>query len=501
MTLALIGLGIVTLFELLLWLPAFWHWRKPLAIVVLAALAITTVGIVLAAVSGWATLVMIISVYRAVNLLRLIDGRTQNDYLFHGARRTSFWLIGWQAAALGLAAVNHAVHANILTWWYLLAALQLIGAAVILWATTRQLRTTRPPVLEQDISNNDLPSLTVAIPARNETSDLEACLRSLLKCHYHKLEILVLDDCSQNKRTPEIIRGFAHDGVRFIAGDVPPEHWLAKNYAYDQLSKAANGELLLFCGVDARFGPDSLQVIVKTMLQKKKSMLCVVPRSFMAKEHGVVSSVVQSCRYAWELALPRRLFQRPPVLSSCWVITRQALRSAGGFASYKQSILPERHLAHRSAEASQGYTFLCSDAAMGVSSRKSLDEQLATGIRTRYPQLHRRPELVLLVSLAEFALLVWPFLILIISILTGVWVLAVFSAVVCTLLTIFYAKIMNLTYRKSLLRGLVLLPFAALYDIALLNYSMWQYEFHEVIWKGRNICLPVMRVYPSLPKI
>jgi hypothetical protein len=30
---------------------------------------------------------------------------------------------------------------------------------------------------------------------------------------------------------------------------------------------------------------------------------------------------------------------------------------------------------------------------------------------------------------------------------------------------------------------------------------MWQYEFHEVLWKGRNVCLPVMRIIPNLPKL
>jgi hypothetical protein len=30
---------------------------------------------------------------------------------------------------------------------------------------------------------------------------------------------------------------------------------------------------------------------------------------------------------------------------------------------------------------------------------------------------------------------------------------------------------------------------------------MWQYEFGEVIWKDRNICIPIMQVVPELPKI
>lgn len=501
MTLALIGLGVVTVFELLLWLPSLWQWRKTMASIMLFGLIVATLWVLMVSVNGWTALVALISVYRGVNLLRLIDDRVQSDYLYHSGRQSSLWLAGFLVAILVMAIVGQYLSVGPYTWWYLLIATQIAGALVIVRATVRQLRTTRPPLLDNEVSNSDLPSLTVAIPARNETADLEACLRSLIKNHYRKLEIIVLDDCSQNRHTSDIIRGFAHDGVRFISGTEPPNHWLAKNYAYEQLSSQASGDLILFCGVDARFGPDSLQVMVKTMLQKKKSMLCVVPRSLLAHEHGLLSSVVQSCRYAWELALPRRLFERPPVLSTCWLITSQSLKAAGGFASNKQSILPERHLAHWCAQSAEGYSFLCSDAAMGVSSRKTFEEQLATAIRTRYPQLHRRPELVMLVSLLEFGLLIWPFLLFIVATLTGAWVLAVLSLVVSCLLTAFYYKIMNLTYRRFLLRGLVLLPFAALYDIALLNYSMWQYEFHEVIWKGRNICTPIMRVYPGLPRL
>lgn len=501
MTLALIGLGIITFLEFMLWQPVFWQWRKTSAFLVLIALTVATLGLILSAASAWANLIAVVSIYRAVNLFRIIDGRTQSDYLFHTGRRTSLWLIGIQLTTLVLFGLGHAAHGNMYSLWYLILAVQFIGAAVIARTTVRRLHTTRPPLLDEDISNADLPSLTVAIPARNETTDLEACLRSLLQNQYRKLEILVLDDCSQNRHTSDIIRSFAHDGVRFLAGEAPPSHWLAKNYAYEQLYKQASGDLILFCGVDARFGPDSLQVIAKTMLQKKKTMLSIVPRSLLAHENGLLSSVVQSCRYAWELALPQRFLERPPVLSTCWIMNRQALEDAGGFTSYKQSVLPERHLAHRAAKTAGGYTFLCSDAAMGVSSRKTFDEQLATGIRTRYPQLHRRPELVLLVSLAEFGLLFWPFMIFVATLLTTSWLLAALSGLVCCLLTLFYAKVMNLTYRKFLLRSLVLLPFAALYDIALLNYSMWQYEFHEVIWKGRDVCVPVMRAYPSLPKI
>jgi hypothetical protein len=59
----------------------------------------------------------------------------------------------------------------------------------------------------------------------------------------------------------------------------------------------------------------------------------------------------------------------------------------------------------------------------------------------------------------------------------------------------------TLTYRHRFLGSIWLLPVAAVYDVWLLNYSMWQYEFNEVIWKGRNVCIPVMHTVPSLPKM
>jgi hypothetical protein len=81
------------------------------------------------------------------------------------------------------------------------------------------------------------------------------------------------------------------------------------------------------------------------------------------------------------------------------------------------------------------------------------------------------------------------------------WLVAAMYAVSCILLNLFYGQTVRLTYRRLLLRGLWLQPFAALYDVVLLNYSMLKYEFSEVIWKGRNVCIPVMRVFTHLPPV
>jgi hypothetical protein len=56
-----------------------------------------------------------------------------------------------------------------------------------------------------------------------------------------------------------------------------------------------------------------------------------------------------------------------------------------------------------------------------------------------------------------------------------------------------------ITDRKELFAAF-LLPYNVVLEIIAINYSMWAYEFGSVIWRGRNICLPVVDIVPKLPK-
>jgi hypothetical protein len=500
MTLALLLAAVVALLELGLWLPFVWNGRRVISVILAPLLAVSTTWLLLLHPSGWTIFGTVLSVYRLVNLLRIAKAQTHADYLYHSSRKTAVFLIGWQALLAGAAWINHLHNFAGISWWYLVAGLQLAMALVLAASTRRHLRTTEAPHVSQHYADRDLPSLTVAIPARNETDDLDACLQSLIGSNYPKMEILVLDDCSQNKRTPEIIRAFAHDGVRFIAGKEPAEGWLAKNYAYQQLTDEANGRLLLFCGVDVRFSSDSLRELVETMLVKRKSMFSLMPIN-QVPAGGLGKLLLQPSRYAWEMSLPRRWLNRPPVLSTCWLITADALHAAGSFKSIMHKSSPESYFARQVAKNSDGYSFMQSDARLGIFSAKSLSEQRDTAVRTRYPQTHRRPELVGLLSLVELAALVLPYGQLGGGLAAHEWSLAGLGALSVLALTNFYSRIVTLTYRHRFLGSIWLLPVAAVYDVWLLNYSMWQYEFNEVIWKGRNVCIPVMHTVPSLPKM
>jgi hypothetical protein len=500
MTIVAVCFGLSVIFDVLLYtVRPLWRFRVALSLVVLSTTAFSSSVLLVSDPNIWTGLFLLVAFYRIFATLRISVAHIHESYLRTAAWRSAYVLISCQVVMLigRLLGETYTISSRVV--WISGSAVFLVSSALLLAATLRRYTRTKWPAHVHPYSDTELPSITVAVPARNETEDLQECLASIIASDYPKLEVLVYDDCSQERRTPEIIRGFAHDGVRFIRGEEPPDSWLAKNAAYNRLYEEANGEYIVFCGVDVRFGPDSLTRLISFMQSKKKRMVSILPRRDAAARGHF--STIQAMRYWWELAPPRRFFRRPPVLSSCWAIERSALQQSGAFAAVSRSVVPEAYFA-RTLLRGDGYSFRRADEHLGIVSAKSAGEQRATAVRVRYPQVHKRPEITMIVSLLELGFLVVPFGLLIVggwlSLPLVVWCL---MALGCVLLTASYMVVAISTQINRPWFAVVGLPLVVLTDIGLLHYSMWRYEFSTVEWKGRNVCVPIMHVIPHLPKL
>lgn len=474
--------------------PSAWQQRKWLMFPVASLIGLWS-GILLAA--EWQLLTWIlalISIYRLFNVVRLISGRISEKYLRTSIRRSVIVLGVLQAIVYCIMLLEIELRRD--ETFLLLAVLQLMASIGIFGITGRNIFKTKHHTTKHFYSDSELPTVTVAIPARNETAELSSCIRSVIANDYPKLEVLVLDDCSQD-RTPEIIKDFAQDGVRFLQGTQPTDRWLAKNHAYEQLAQSSSGEYILFCGVDVRLGPTAIRALVTTLLNKNRTMISVLPLRIGG---GVHTALIQPMRYWWELALPRRLFNRPPVLSSLWVVRRRTLEKLGGFRAVSRSIIPETFFA-RELVKSDNYAFIRADEELDVRTVKSANAQLSTAVRMRYPQLRRRPENVLLLGMLEFVVLVVPFATAFSGVIGTFTVLHWLSVLTCFLLVVSHYQIMAVSNPANSVIALLNFPFVVLTEIVLLHVSMYRYEFSTVGWKGRNICIPVMRVVPKLPRL
>lgn len=420
---------------------------------------------------------ILLSVWEVLSLLRILAKRRKLEQVLYETQLTwrNLSVAGIVGGAILLLLGSFSLQISALV---VAVAFLIFSLSLLLVAFNRIDESSR--LLISDYRIESLPTVTLAIPARNETHALTDALRSAVASRYPKLEILVLDDCSQDS-TPDIIRTFAHDGVRFIQGSQPFDNWLGKNHAYELLSREASGDLILFCGVDVRLGPDAIDSLVQTMLGKKLKMISVIPKR---RQFDALAIFARPLRYVWQLFRPGL-----PVMSSCWMIDNKALKSMGGFMSVSQQIEPERAFA-QALNAKNHYRLLISTHQFDITTRKKASSQFETAVRTLYPISHKDPAWVF-VAVVSIGLLEILFLG---GLLAPLIIPAVFSYImlVSSVLLVFaYALVQWFLEPKGWWVAVLVLPITLLLEIWLLIYSLVAYEFGSVQWKGRNICIPI----------
>jgi chlorobactene glucosyltransferase len=128
-----------------------------------------------------------------------------------------------------------------------------------------------------------LPSLTVIVPARNESANIHRCLRSLLTQRYPapRLRVVVVDDHSQDD-TAAIVAAVASSDPRITLLSAPPlpPGWTGKVHAcwYALQALPADTEWLCFLDADVRAHPLALASAVQAAQAGALDLLSLAPR-------------------------------------------------------------------------------------------------------------------------------------------------------------------------------------------------------------------------------
>lgn len=117
------------------------------------------------------------------------------------------------------------------------------------------------------------PFVSIIIPARNEGHHLDSLLTSLMNLNYPQVEVIVVDDCSEDD-TDQVAARFP---VKLIKGEPTPVGWMGKQWACYQGAKKARGEILLFTDADTTHGPDSLARAVAYFQRRKLDLMTAIP--------------------------------------------------------------------------------------------------------------------------------------------------------------------------------------------------------------------------------
>jgi len=141
-----------------------------------------------------------------------------------------------------------------------------LGAATVLFfaaVTVEVVAGGRKLVFLRDVAplgDEEMPAVSIVVPARNEERGVERALRSVLAQRGPRTEVIVVEDRSEDATGAILDRMAAEDaGLRVVHVTELPPGWLGKNHALWLGAQAAAGELLLFTDADVVMAPGTVR--------------------------------------------------------------------------------------------------------------------------------------------------------------------------------------------------------------------------------------------------
>lgn len=151
--------------------------------------------------------------------------------------------------------------------------------------------------------------ISVIIPVRNESGKIENLLNDLTQQCYRNLEIIVVDDDSEdNSREIVTEKAVADSRIQLISSGLPDSFWLGKNHACYRGAKAAKGKYLFFLDADVRLKPEAISSITGYFEKKRPVFLSVFPKQIL--ENRGVKKVIPIMNYILLSLLPLFLVRR-----------------------------------------------------------------------------------------------------------------------------------------------------------------------------------------------
>jgi chlorobactene glucosyltransferase len=199
----------------------------------------------------------------------------------------------------------------------------------------------------------DLPSLSIVVPARDEERSIERCVRSLVAQRGVDAEVIVVDDGSTDA-TPAILARLAAEfpALRVVAGEPLPEGWVGKPWACAQGAQVARGEWLLFTDADSSHAPNASASTLAFARTNGADALSIMTGQELGTlaEAAILPAILQMIVFAsgmlTEINDPLRP-DRALANGQYVLVTRIAYDALGGHAALRCAVVEDIEFARR----------------------------------------------------------------------------------------------------------------------------------------------------------
>ncbi len=182
-------------------------------------------------------------------------------------------------------------------------------------------------------------SLSVIIPARNEAVNLPHLLHSLHQQTLQPMEILVVDDHSEDE-TRDLAKKL---GAKVVSSPDLPLGWTGKTWACWNGYLKAKGSDFLFLDADVRLAPNALEALVSKR-SEQNGVLSVVPFHITFKLYERLALIpnilgVFAFTSPFESENPKK-----GLYGACILVTRKDYERIGGHQSIQSELLDDLNL-------------------------------------------------------------------------------------------------------------------------------------------------------------
>ena len=256
------------------------------------------------------------------------------------------------------------------------SACLLAGLLIITWIHNQYqldilVEPIHPPQDPSTSLRDDLPLISVCVPARNEERNIGRCVEAMLAQTYPNFEVIVLDDRSTDA-TPEILRRFAsqNDKLKVLHGSNLPPGWAGKPHALTQAASVARGEWLCFVDADTFVTPEALAAVYAKALETEADLFTIMTKQIMLTfwERTVLPLVMLALSVGFS---PRKVNdpeRKDAIANGQFIfIKRDVYETVGGHETIKGSIVEDKDLAV--LVKGQGYRLVVADGREGASTR------------------------------------------------------------------------------------------------------------------------------------
>ncbi len=337
-----------------------------------------------------------------------------------------------------------------------------------------------------------LPRLSVCVPARNEEGRIGLCVEALLALEYPDLEIVVVDDRSDDATATEAER--AADGdPRFILirGTDPPPGWAGKPWACARAAGEATGELLLFVDSDVRLAPWAAAAAVARLRRDGLALLSLYGTWTLESfwERALVPVIGWFIRGAVDLDAANDPGRPEAFANGQFILVRRdAYDRVSGHGAVRGEVLEDVRLARVFKAHAHPCGLLYAPDAFHVRLYESLGDIVRGYTKNLYEGMDRRPALAMGAVLFIFVGTISPFVLfpalLLVHLALGWdlgWHWTAWSGVLCGLILVFRWRLERLDGRTGIYA--LTHPLGNLFFVWILMRSMFVVEAE---WKGRR---------------